>query len=138
MNITEIRITPADGREKSLLAYCSFTLDNSFAVHDLRVLQKRERLFVAMPCRKRMVPCPDCAAKNIVHARYCNFCGNTLADRSQEEVAERRLYVDVAHPVNETFRNELERAILSKCASIQGLVDVIDKPSAPIGLSRFL
>lgn len=123
MDITEIRITPADGREKSLVAYCSLTLDDCFAVHDLRVLQKRERLFVAMPCRKRMVLCPECAAKNIVHARYCNFCGNTLADRSQDDVAERRLYVDVAHPVNERFRNELERAILSKCASIQGLVD---------------
>ncbi len=126
MNITEIRITPADGREKSLVAYCSLTLDDCFAVHDLRVLQKRERLFVAMPCRKRMVPCPDCAAKNIVHARYCNFCGSTLADRSRDEFAERRLYVDVAHPVKESFRNELEHAILSKCASIQSFVNGIE------------
>lgn len=122
MNITEIRITPADGREKPLVAYCSLTLDNCFAVHDLRVLQKRERLFVAMPCRKRMMPCSECAAKNIVHARYCNFCGSTLVDPSEEDAVERRLYMDVAHPVNETFRNELERAILSKCASIEGLV----------------
>jgi stage V sporulation protein G len=126
MNITEIRITPADGREKALVAYCSLTLDDCFAVHDLRVLQKRERLFVAMPCRKRMVPCPDCAAKNIVHARYCNFCGSTLADRSRDDFAERRLYVDVAHPVNESFRNELEHAILSKCASIQSIVNGIE------------
>ena len=123
MNITEIRITPADAREKPLVAYCSLTLDNCFAVHDLRVLQKQERLFVAMPCRKRMVACPDCAAKNIVQARYCNYCGSTLADRSQEEDAQRRLYMDVAHPVNEAFRNELERAILSKCVSVQGLVN---------------
>jgi len=121
MNITEIRITPAEDREKPLVAYCSLTLEGCFAVHDLRVLQKRDRLFVAMPCRKRMVPCCQCNGKNIVQARFCNFCGNDLANRFQEDT-ERRIYVDVAHPVNEKFRTELEKAILSKFASIQGLV----------------
>lgn len=123
MNITEIRITPASDHERPLIAYCSLTLDNCFAVHDLRILQKKERLFVAMPCRKRMIPCRDCSAKNMVHARFCNFCGATIDDRSADDPAEKRIFIDVAHPVNESFRNELEQAILSKCATIQGLVD---------------
>jgi stage V sporulation protein G len=122
MNITEIRITPADDREKPLVAYCSLTLEDCFAVHDLRVLQKQDRLFVAMPCRKRMVPCRQCAAKNVIQARFCNFCGKELFDQSQDD-SHRRLYMDVAHPVNERFRSALEQAILSKCASIEGLVE---------------
>jgi len=126
MNITEIRITPAAGRERPLIAYCSLTLDNCFAVHDLRILQKKERLFVAMPCRKRMIPCRDCGAKNMVHARFCNFCGTTLGDQSVADGLEKRIFIDVAHPVNESFRHALEQAILSKFASIQGLIDSYD------------
>lgn len=121
MKITEIRITPAEEREKPLVAYCSLTLEGCFAVHDLRLLQKHDRLFVAMPCRKRMIPCNRCTCKNIVQARFCNFCGSELEGPFQED-AERRIYIDVAHPVNETFRNELEKAILAKFASMQGFV----------------
>ena len=51
MNISDIRIRKLlkDGR---LRAVVSVTLDNAIAVHDIKVVQGDERLFVAMPSRK--------------------------------------------------------------------------------------
>lgn len=51
MNITDIRIRRllTDGR---LRAVVSITLDNELAVHDIKVIEGPERLFVAMPSRR--------------------------------------------------------------------------------------
>ena len=51
MNITDIRIrrTYQDTRLKALV---SVTIDNDLAVHDIKVIEGPERLFVAMPSRK--------------------------------------------------------------------------------------
>ncbi len=51
MNITDIRIrrTYQDMRLKALV---SITIDHDLAVHDIKVIEGPERLFVAMPSRK--------------------------------------------------------------------------------------
>lgn len=51
MNITDIRIrrTYQDNRLKALV---SVTIDHDLAVHDIKVIEGPERLFVAMPSRK--------------------------------------------------------------------------------------
>ena len=51
MNISDIRIRKLlkDGR---LRAVVSVTLDNAIAVHDIKVVQGDERIFIAMPSRK--------------------------------------------------------------------------------------
>lgn len=51
MNITDIRIrrTYEDTRLKALV---SVTIDNDMAIHDIKVIEGPERLFVAMPSRK--------------------------------------------------------------------------------------
>lgn len=51
MNITDIRIrrTYQDTRLKALV---SVTVDQDLAVHDIKVIEGPERLFVAMPSRK--------------------------------------------------------------------------------------
>ena len=51
MNLTDIRIrrTYQDTRLKALV---SVTVDNDLAVHDIKVIEGPERLFVAMPSRK--------------------------------------------------------------------------------------
>ena len=51
MNITDIRIRKLydDVRLKALV---SVTVDNDLAVHDIKVIEGPERLFVAMPSRK--------------------------------------------------------------------------------------
>ena len=51
MNITDIRIRRIyqDTRLKALV---SITVDNDLAVHDIKVIEGPERLFVAMPSRR--------------------------------------------------------------------------------------
>lgn len=51
MNITDIRIRKIlnEGR---LRAIVSITIDDALAVHDIKVIEGPERLFVAMPSRK--------------------------------------------------------------------------------------
>ena len=51
MEITDVKIRKimSDGR---LRAVVSVTIDDLFAVHDIKVVQGDERLFVAMPSRK--------------------------------------------------------------------------------------
>jgi stage V sporulation protein G len=51
MNITDIKIRKIipEGR---LRAVISITIDDMIAVHDIKVVQGDERLFVAMPSRK--------------------------------------------------------------------------------------
>lgn len=51
MNITDIKIrrTYQDTRMRALV---SVTIDNDLAVHDIKIIEGPERLFVAMPSRK--------------------------------------------------------------------------------------
>lgn len=51
MEITDVKIRKimSEGR---LRAVVSVTIDEMFAVHDIKVVQGEERLFVAMPSRK--------------------------------------------------------------------------------------
>ncbi len=51
MNVTDIRIrkTYEEGKLKALV---SVTIDQDLAVHDIKVIEGSERLFVAMPSRK--------------------------------------------------------------------------------------
>lgn len=51
MEISDIKIrkTMHDGR---LRAVVSVTLDNAVAIHDIKVVQGDDRLFVAMPSRR--------------------------------------------------------------------------------------
>ena len=51
MKITEIKIRRIY-QENRLRALVSVTLDNDFAVHDIKVIEGPERLFVAMPSRR--------------------------------------------------------------------------------------
>ena len=51
MNITDVKIRKFlnDGRMKAIV---SVTFDNELAIHDIKVIEGPERLFVAMPSRK--------------------------------------------------------------------------------------
>lgn len=51
MKITEVKIFPIN--EERLKAYVSITIDNSFVVRDLKIIQGPNGLFVAMPSKKR-------------------------------------------------------------------------------------
>ncbi len=51
MNISQVKIRKLynEGRMKALV---SVTIDNDFAVHDIKVIEGPQRIFVAMPSRK--------------------------------------------------------------------------------------
>lgn len=52
MQITDVRVRKATGTETKLKAFCSVVFDNMFVVHDLRVVEGINGLFVAMPRKK--------------------------------------------------------------------------------------
>ncbi|MBC7466679.1 MAG: septation regulator SpoVG [Bdellovibrio sp.] len=51
MKITEVKIFPVN--EDRLKAYVTITIDASFVVRDLKVIQGPQGLFIAMPSKKR-------------------------------------------------------------------------------------
>ncbi|MFZ5817517.1 MAG: septation regulator SpoVG [Bacillota bacterium] len=52
MKITDVRVRKANGTEGKLKATCSVVFDEMFVVHDLRVMEGANGLFVSMPRRK--------------------------------------------------------------------------------------
>lgn len=51
MEITDIRLKKV-AKEGKMKAIVSITLDNEFAVHDIKVIEGEKGLFIAMPSRK--------------------------------------------------------------------------------------
>ncbi|MBR6473513.1 MAG: septation regulator SpoVG [Firmicutes bacterium] len=51
MNITDIRIRKV-GDESKLKAVASITFDGEFVVHDIKVIEGQNGLFIAMPSKK--------------------------------------------------------------------------------------
>ena len=62
MNITDVRIRKisAEGKMKAIV---SVTFENQFVVHDIKVIEGQNGLFIAMPSRKT----PDGEFKYIAH-----------------------------------------------------------------------
>ena len=62
MTITDVRIRKiaAEGKMKAIV---SVTFDNEFVVHDVKVIEGQNGLFIAMPSRKT----PDGEFKDIAH-----------------------------------------------------------------------
>lgn len=62
MTITDVRIRKiaAEGKMKAIV---SITFDNEFVVHDIKVIEGQNGLFIAMPSRKT----PDGEFKDIAH-----------------------------------------------------------------------
>jgi len=51
MNITDVRIRKV-GEEGKMKAVASITFDDEFVVHDIKVIEGQNGLFIAMPSRK--------------------------------------------------------------------------------------
>ena len=77
MKITDIKVRKIfyDGPMKAVV---SVTFDDQLAVHDIKVINARDKLFIVMPSRKN----PD------------------------------DTYRDIVHPINSSFRLELEEAVI--------------------------
>ncbi len=62
MNITDIRIRKIN-QEGRMKAVVSVTFDNAFVVHDVKIVEGNNGLFVAMPSRKT----PEGEFRDIAH-----------------------------------------------------------------------
>ncbi len=62
MQITDIKVRKVS-QEGKMKAVVSVTFDNSFVVHDIKVIEGKEKLFAAMPSRKAT----DGTYRDIVH-----------------------------------------------------------------------
>lgn len=51
MNITDVKVKKLN-RDDNLKAFASITIDDAFVVHDLKVVDGRNGLFVSMPSKK--------------------------------------------------------------------------------------
>ena len=68
MKITDIKIRKTFD-EGPMKAIASVTFDGQLAVHDIKVIYARERLFIVMPSRKN----PDDTYRDIVHPINAQF-----------------------------------------------------------------
>ncbi|MCX7749077.1 MAG: septation regulator SpoVG [Clostridia bacterium] len=82
MEITDVRIRRIDAEGK-MKAVVSVTFDNEFVVHDIKIIESQNGLFIAMPSRKT----PDGEFR------------------------------DIAHPINATAREKIQKAIIEKFES---------------------
>ena len=95
MQVTDVKVKIMHS-EGNLKAYASVTFDDEFVVKDIKVIDGKNGLFIAMPSKP-------------------------LKNRRNEEVAEeeysedrRNLHKDIAHPINAAAREKIQTAILAK------------------------
>ncbi len=69
MEITDIKIRKIFNDEGPMKAIASVTLDNQLAVHDIKVINARDKFFIVMPSRKN----PDGTYRDIVHPINADF-----------------------------------------------------------------
>ena len=92
MQITDIKVRKLFD-EGPMKAVVSVTFDGQLAVHDIKVINARDKFFIVMPSRKN----PD------------------------------DTYRDIVHPINATFRSELEAAVIA--AYEQALEEAANAPA---------
>ena len=86
MRITDIRVRKVS-QEGKMKAVVSVTFDDAFVVHDIKIIEGKEKLFAAMPNRKTA----DGTFKDIVHpitAQMREELQNAVLLRYQEYLAE--------------------------------------------------
>jgi len=87
MNITDIRITKFKNPQTRALAVVSIVVDDAVAIHDIKIIDGANGLFVAMPSKPNNNP--NCKNK----------------------------FMDVVHPINPEVREFITNIILKKfCA----------------------
>lgn len=78
MEITDVRLRPVNS-EGRMKAIASITIDNEFVVHDIRVIDGNNGMFVAMPSKRT----PDGEFRDIAHP-----ISSTTREKIQQAVLE--------------------------------------------------
>ncbi|MHC4841928.1 MAG: SpoVG family protein [Planctomycetota bacterium] len=114
MKVTEVRVKLAAEDDDKLLGYCSITLNDSFVIKDLKIIQGDNAPFIAMPSRKITDKCSKCGYKNHLRAKFCNECGNKQ-NPNRAEMDDRgraKLHFDLVHPIRSDVRDYVHEAII--------------------------
>lgn len=127
MEITEVRVILKDSPDKKLKAYATVTFDNVFVVRDIKVIEGTTGLFIAMPSRKVKHACPKCAYKNELRSKYCNQCAAPLPveaviQRVEDLPNSQSEHKDIAHPITQPFRENLQKKVLEAYLREKGKV----------------
>jgi len=121
MEITEVRIFSKEGSNNKLKAYATITIDNAFVVRNIKVIEGKAGLFIAMPSRRIKESCPKCNHKNVIHSKFCNECGSQIPvstlpqvsqDHDQAHDLRQSEHKDIAHPITVQAREYIQKKIL--------------------------
>lgn len=88
MKITDVRLRKVNNPDTRMKALASITFDDSFVVHDLRVIDGNNGMFVAMPSKRTA----DGEFRDIAHP-----INSDMRQYVQEEVM--RVYEETEDPV---------------------------------------
>ena len=100
MQITDIKVRKLFD-EGPMKAIVSVTFDGQLAVHDIKVINARDKYFIVMPSRKN----PDETYRDIVHpinAQFREMLESHVIAAYHEECENARLAADEAEAVTET------------------------------------
>ncbi|MCK4436926.1 septation protein SpoVG family protein [bacterium] len=115
MEITEVRVRLRNEGDGKLKAYATMTFDHEFVVRDVKVIEGRKGLFVAMPSQRLRESCPKCRFGNDTRSKFCSQCGHRLeptprpVDQPEGTKSEHR---DLAHPITSQAREYIQKKVL--------------------------
>jgi stage V sporulation protein G len=113
MEITDVQVKLIGNGDDRLKASCTLVIDGEFVIRDVKVIERTNGLFVAMPSRKLTDHCPKCGHKNHLRSRYCNHCGNRLGDnRWTMKGGVAQLHAEIAHPINRDCRERVHKQVI--------------------------
>ncbi len=85
MTITDIKVRKVFYDDGPMKAIVSVTFDNQLALHDIKVINARDKFFIVMPSRKN----PDNTYRDIVHpinAEFRNTLESTIIEAYETEL----------------------------------------------------
>ena len=119
MKITDVRLRKVNNQDTRMKALVSVTFDESFVVHDLRVIDGNNGLFVAMPSKRT----PDGEFRDIAHP-----INSDMRQHVQEEVM--RVYEETADASEEAVENVSEPTVESDPADDEKKPEQVDEENA--------
>jgi stage V sporulation protein G len=114
VEITEVRVRPMEEREGRLKAYATLTFDNEFVIRDVKVIDGKKGLFVAMPSRRVREKCLECGFENEIRSKFCNKCGKEIpvSVATESDTAPKSEHRDLAHPITSECRDYIQEKVL--------------------------
>ncbi|MBI1882642.1 MAG: septation protein SpoVG family protein [Chlamydiae bacterium] len=118
MQITQVKVHLTQSEDNKLKAFVTLTFDDMFVVRDLKIIEGKKGLFVAMPSVKMKEPCLKCHKKVPVRSKFCSQCGaklpeHSLSEKGHSEDEDRKEdHRDIAHPITVEARDYIQTKVL--------------------------